>query len=63
MAIRYFGVNRGEQLSGVAKGTSTTSKSIELAVNDGVNIKKSEIIVALRLFEQAILDDRTTPFA
>ncbi|GAB2178706.1 hypothetical protein [Dongia sp. agr-C8] len=62
MATRFFGLNRGEQALSVTKDTSTTGKAIELAVNDAVGLKKSEILVALRQFEQAILDDRATPF-
>ena len=63
MATRFFGLNRGEQDYGkMSKGTSTTGKSIELAVNDGVGLKRSEIILALRIFEREILDDRLTPF-
>lgn len=62
MATQFFGLNRGEQAGSVSKGTSTTSKSIELAVNDAVGIKKNEILLALEMFKQAILDDRQTPF-
>jgi hypothetical protein len=62
MATHFFGLNRGEQSSAVAKATSTTGKSMELAVNDAVGIKKSEILLALEAFKQSILDDRATPF-
>jgi hypothetical protein len=62
MTTQYFGLDRGQQHTQVSRGTSTTGRAIELAVDDAVGIKKSEIVQALRAFEMSLLNDRSTPF-
>lgn len=62
MATQFFGLNRGERLESVSTGTSTTSKAIELAVNDAVNLTKGEVIQAIETLEIYLLNQRTTPF-
>lgn len=62
MATQYFGVNRGAAKTTITTGTSSTSKSIEVTVNDAVGITKGELVVKLREIIDYILDQRTTPF-
>lgn len=62
MAVQYFGLNRGERIESLSTGTSTTSKKIELAVDDTVSITKGELELALDTIKRYILDQRTTPF-
>jgi hypothetical protein len=63
MATRFFGINRGEQSTSIATGTSTTGKAIELAVNDAVGITRKEVLDSLDLLRDAIANQRSTPFA
>lgn len=63
MATQYFGVTRGAAKTSITTGTSTTSKSIEVAVNDAVGITKGELVVKLREIIDYILDQRTSPFS
>lgn len=62
MATQYFGKNRGAAKSTITTGTSSTSKSLEVTVNDAVGWTKAEIVVSLREMIDYILDQRTTPF-
>lgn len=62
MATQYFGVNRGAAKTSITTGTSTTSKSLELTVNDAVGWTKAEVVVKLRELADYILDQRTSPF-
>jgi hypothetical protein len=55
MATRYYGVSRGETAATVA--ASTTSKNIELAVNDAVSLEKADIVKAFEAIKKAILED------
>ena len=62
MAIQYFGINRGEQLRDIATGTSTTSRKIELAVDDTVNLTRNEIRDQVEVLLQYLYNQRSTPF-
>ncbi len=63
MATQYFGKNRGAARTSITTGTSTTSKSLEVTVNDAVGWTKAELEVSLKEITDYILDQRTTPFA
>jgi hypothetical protein len=59
MANHYYGVNIGAGLdgSGVSTGTSTTSKTVELVILDGVTgTNKMEVLKALEAIEAAIIE-------
>ncbi|GAB2176726.1 hypothetical protein [Dongia sp. agr-C8] len=63
MAIQYIGINRGQQNSDIASGTSTTGRQIELAVNDAVGITRKEVLDSLDKLRDFIVNTRATPFA
>lgn len=63
MATQFFGINRGEQATAVTTGTSTTSKAVELAVNDAVSLTRKEVLDKLDQIRDFIMNQRTTPFA
>ena len=63
MAIQYFGINRGQQSGDVVTGTSTTGRAIELAVNDAVGITRKDVLDSLDKLRDALVNQRTTPFA
>jgi hypothetical protein len=62
MATQFFGKDRGAAITTITTGTSTTSKPIEVAVNDAVNLTKGEVVIALQEITDFILNQRTTPF-
>jgi hypothetical protein len=63
MAIQFFGLNRGGRVEDVATGTSTTSKKLELAVDDTVGLTRKEVLQLLDTLKQYLLNQRSTPFA
>ncbi len=72
MAVQYIGINRGQPYvspgmtpgtSNVATGSGTTGKGIELAVDLSANPTRAEVLRALEILAQFILDTRATPFA
>lgn len=62
MATQYFGINRGGQLKDVTTGTSTTSKAVEITVNDAVGITRGDLDELIDYLKQFIYNQRTTPF-
>jgi ribonuclease HI len=59
MANHYFGIDIGGGLdpSGVSTGTSSTSKKVELVIQDGVTgNNKMEILKAIEAIESAIIE-------
>ncbi|MEK0416826.1 MAG: hypothetical protein RI949_832 [Pseudomonadota bacterium] len=52
----YFGINNGAGLSGgVAEGSSTTSKDVEVVINTNANVpSKEELLLALEALEAYI---------
>lgn len=57
MANHYYGVSigAGADASGVSTGTSTTSKKIELRIEDGVTgMNKMEVLKALEALAEYI---------
>lgn len=62
MATVYYGVNRGGHDEDVVVDTSTTSKSVELVVNEGVVLSRVELLEALQAIENAIIK-QNYPFA
>jgi hypothetical protein len=63
MSIQYFGLNRGQQLSDIVTGTSSTGKNVEVAVNDAVGITRGELEVLVETLQMFISNQRPTPFA
>ena len=55
MASRYYGVSRGETKATV--GTSTTSKSMELVVDQAVNLTRHDMERALEAVLKALKED------
>lgn len=61
MATRYYGLSRGETLTYVAEGSSTTSKTLEVTINDAVGWTKGEVMVALDQIKRHIMERGATP--
>lgn len=58
MADHYFGINIGGALGGdgVSTGTSTTSKKVEVRIEDGVSgNNKKEVLAALEKIKAKII--------
>jgi len=55
MALRYYGVGKYETEATVS--TSTTSKSVELVVDNAAGLQKKDIILALDEIKDAVLQD------
>lgn len=62
MATVYYGVNRGGHDEDVVVNTSTTSKNVELVINEGVVLSRVEVLEALQAIENAIIK-QNYPFA
>lgn len=59
MANHYYGVNigAGADPAGVATGTSSTGKNVELVILDGVSgNSKTEVLKAIEEIKNAILE-------
>jgi hypothetical protein len=63
MAVQYIGIEKGAQSTTVTTDTSTTGKTVELAVDLADGATRAQVHLALKAIEQFILDTRTTPFA
>ena len=60
MADHFYGVNigAGADASGVSTGTSTTSKKVELRIEDGVSgNSKTEVLKAIDTIRRKIVED------
>lgn len=55
MATRFYGFDRGDAF--VTKDSSTTSKEIELAVDDANGITQLELQAALEKVRKAVIED------
>jgi len=62
MATVYYGVNRGGHDENVVIATSTTSKNVELVVNEGVVLSRQELFEALQAIKNQITK-QNYPFA
>lgn len=47
MALQYTGINVGDSKSGVATSSSTTSKMVEVVVNESLVLTKQDVLRAL----------------
>lgn len=56
MAIRYYGMSKNETEVTISQG-STTSKHVELAVNDAQALKKKDVVLMLEDMIAAVLQD------
>lgn len=63
MAIQYFGINRGQQSTGVTTGAATTGRQIELSVDLAANATRQEVLDNLDKLRDFIVNTRATPFA
>lgn len=55
MADHFYGINVGGRIGDVSTGTSTTSKKIELRIEDGVSgMNKTEVVKAIEVLEAYI---------
>lgn len=58
MADHFYGVNLGDEMPAeVSTGTSTTSKKIELRIEDGNSLSKTDVIKALDSLKAYIARD------
>ena len=55
MATVYYGVDRGGHEEDVVIQTSTTSKNVELVVNEGVVLSRQELADALQAIRNQII--------
>lgn len=62
MATVYYGVNRGGHDEDVVIQTSTTSKNVELVVNEGVVLSRQELFEAVQAIANNIIK-QPFPFA
>lgn len=61
MASRYFALNRGQQKTDITQGSSTQSKSLEVAVNLADNMEKHEVLEELENIRLYILENIWPP--
>jgi hypothetical protein len=54
MATFYIGVGLGENLSQVTAASSTTSKAVEVVVNDAVFTRPDQLFDALQLVKEFV---------
>lgn len=62
MATVYYGVDRGGHDEDVVINTSTTSKNVELVVNEGVVLSRQDLFDALQAIRNQIIK-QNYPFA
>jgi hypothetical protein len=62
MATVYYGVNRGGHDEDVVIQTSTTSKNVELVVNEGTVLSRQELFEAIQAIANNIIK-QPYPFA
>lgn len=62
MADTFIGVEKGKDLTTVTTAASTTSKGIELRINDTVT-GKQQVINALEQIKDFIIQRNNLPFA
>lgn len=55
MADRFYGMARGDNKATVS--TSTTGFSMELTIDDAVNLTRRDIYLALERISEAVLED------
>lgn len=61
MAVQYFGIEKGAKFTTVTQDSSTTSKTIELAVDLADGASKEQVIVALQNLKDYILQNKWPP--
>lgn len=61
MAIRYYGLDRGETEFSVEEDSSTTSKDVEVAVDLAANLDKSEVLIKLDEIKNHIVKGNWPP--
>ena len=63
MANRYYGIDRGEQgVRNVTEGSgSTATTDVEVRVDLAANMQKMEVLLALDVLKEAILQDTWPP--
>lgn len=61
MASRYYGLNRGQRAVDIVEGSSTGSKSVEIAIDLAHNMTRSEVLQAIEYIKGAITEDTWPP--
>jgi len=63
MAERFYGIDRGEQgVRNVTEGSgSTATTDVEVRVDLAANMQKMEVLLALDVIKEAILQDTWPP--
>lgn len=61
MASRYYALNRGLQKKDVAEGSSTQSKTVEIAINLADGASKQEVYLLIEEITNYILEDTWPP--
>jgi hypothetical protein len=56
MADRFISLQKGEQKTSITEGNATSSEDIELRWDLAANLSKDEVIRALKVFEQHIIE-------
>lgn len=61
MAVRYYGVNRGQHQTDVVNGTSTNSTDLELAMDLTKNITKLEARILCDMILDQMFKETSPP--
>lgn len=61
MAHRYYGGNQGGHLTDITEGSSTTSKSVELAIDLSAGMSREDVLIQGELILQKIVQDNWPP--
>jgi hypothetical protein len=61
MAVQYFGIEKGGKFTTVTQDSSSTGKTIEVAVDLADGASKEQVIVALQNLKDYILQNKWPP--
>lgn len=61
MASRYYGMNRGDNETAIAEGSSTNSKAIELVIDLTKSLTKAEVIQAIKMLTNYLIKGNWPP--
>lgn len=63
MGTRYYGGEQGEQKEDISVDTSTTSKPMELVIDDASGLTKEDVVKFLTECQARVLEDDGFPGA
>ena len=55
MADVFYGMDRGDTLVDVVRAGASPTKGVELVIDDAVSLTRTEVLLALDYFKQAII--------